>query len=361
MYTILIGESGEPRKSTAVKAGVDLVRRLIVDDRTMKLLDSKITPEALDERLKLQSEDYGCAQVAIAVSELAVFLGMEQYIANMPALLTDLYDCPKVRLGGGTLLRGTCLQSEVWVSLLTASTPVWLLKAVNPNVIEGGFTSRCYFVVAHHPKQRIAWPEAIPQQQHDEEIRRLVGYLRFIRAEARQHKVIGITDDGKKYFSEWYENRSRSKDLYEQSFEAREDAHVLRIAGFLAINDNTWTIDAWHIERAITLISDVKTDGGSLFESTEARTKFAQAFDQIRQTLVVAGMDAVPRAKLYKKMRGIINHDEFLMLIDILHEMKAIQRFEYRSGDKGRPVDYFRGTSLLIANGTGDAVLDKVT
>ena len=358
MYAILIGESGEPRKSTSVKTAIDLARRLVRDDPTLALLDSKITPEALDELLKQQSEQYDCAQVAVSVSELAVFLGMEHYIANMPALLTDLYDCPRIRLGGGTLARGTCYQRNVWVSLLSASTPSWLLRAVNPNVIEGGFTSRCYFIVAHHPKQRIAWPEEYGQQTADQD--RLLSYMKFIRTEARNHKVIDITEEGKKYFTDWYESREHSKDTFKQTFEAREDAHVLRIAALLSINDNSWLIDAWHIELAILLIADIKEDGSTIFENTEIRTKFARAFDAVRATLITAGMDPVPRGQLYKRMRGIINNEDFLMMMEILHEMGAVQRFEYRTGDKGRPVDYFRGTDMLLAQGFGDALLDKV-
>jgi hypothetical protein len=159
MYTILIGESGIARKTTSVSSAAKLVRILATEDKELGFIDAKVTAEKLDSILHERTMEHGSSQLCIAIPELAVFLGTEQYVANMPTLLTDLYDSPSHRHGGGTIERGEIVQRNIWVSFLSASTPVWLLKTVNPNVVEGGFTSRCLFIVSNEPKSKIPWPD----------------------------------------------------------------------------------------------------------------------------------------------------------------------------------------------------------
>jgi hypothetical protein len=321
-------------------------------------LDAKMTGERLDQVLYERTLEYGSGQLAIAIPELAVFLGTEHYVANMPTLLTDLYDCPTHRHGGGTIARGATVQSKVWLSFLSASTPVWLLKTVNPNVVEGGFTSRCIFVIANKPKQSIPWPE----DDNAEEQRELLLFdLQVLRSEADKHDPITLTDSAMAAFRTWYHGRTRALDPYRQSFEAREDAHVLRVAALLSVNDGTWDIHRHHIAKSIALIRGVKDASALIFEGAEARTKYAASLDVIRGALISAGMDPVPRSLLHRKTRHWLNLDEIAMLLEVMHECGAVQRFTHRTGERGRPVEYYRGTDILLARGLGEQVLEKFT
>ena len=354
LYLILVGDSGVARKTASVSVARRVVHNLLSTVSDLALLDDKVTPEKLDELLHNATEQHGNAQLCIAVPELAVFLGTERYIAHMPTLLTDLYDCPAQRFGGGTITRGSVIQHNVWINLLSASTPIWLLKTVNPNVVEGGFTSRCYFIVANEPKRQIPWPEdSDPLLFKD-----LCEDARIIAAEATKHPTIGITDGGRKHFTDWYAARPRSIDPFKQSFESREDAHVLRIAALLCVNDGSWSIDAPHVECAITLLAGVKHTSGTIFETAEAKSKFAQGLDILRTYLITQGMDPLPRSRLYIKCRHQMSFLEFQSLIDVLDEMGAIQRFELKQA-RGRPTEYIRGTDLLMKRGIGDAVLER--
>src|SRR3954471_15127227 len=230
MYTILIGESGIARKTTSVSMAAGLVRAITREDQELGFIDAKMTAEKLDSILHMRTVEHGSAQLCVAIPELAVFLGTEQYVANMPTLLTDLYDCPSHRYGGGTIARGEMIQRNIWLSFLSASTPVWLLKTVNPNVVEGGFTSRCLFIVSNTPKQRIPWPTG-DDTTEDYDI--LLADLKHIRETAGESQPITLTAAAMTAFSKWYRARSRSMDAFLCSFEAREDAHVLRVAALL--------------------------------------------------------------------------------------------------------------------------------
>lgn len=354
MYLILVGDSGVPRKTTSVGNARALVRHVLHHYPDVAILDAKLTPEKLDELLHDATSKHANAQLCIAVPELAVFLGTERYIAHMPTLLTDLYDCPDARYGGGTITRGSVIQHNVWLNLLSASTPVWLLRTVNPNVVEGGFTSRCYFIVANEPKHHIAWPQEPDADLYTD----LQDDLTIIARESRSHPSIGITDRGRVFFSNWYTLRPRSLDPFKQSFEAREDAHALRIAGLLCINDGSWIINHEHIEYAIALLSEVKQTSGNIFERAEAHSKFAQGLDILRTQLITTGMDPISRSRLYIKCRSHLSNIEFLTLLETLHEFGAIQRFELREA-RGRPTEYIRGTDVLMKRGLGEAIMER--
>jgi hypothetical protein len=356
MYVVLIGESGIPRKTTSVGFASRLIRELHAGGE-VGTLDAKMTAEKLDDYLHERTMEYGSAQLCITIPELAVFLGTERYVANMPTLLTDLYDCPSHRHGGGTIARGECIQRNVWLSFLSASTPVWLLKTVNPNVVEGGFTSRCLFINSNTPKQKIPWPTG-DDATEDYDI--LLADLRHIRETAGESQPISLTDAAMNAFSRWYKARSRAFEPFKQSFEAREDAHVLRVAALLSINDGSWRIDHIHLARAIKVVAEVKQNSGHLFENSEQRTKYAVSLDKMRAVLISAGMDPVPRHELFRKARMQLTLDEMLALVEVMHEIGAIQRYMVKPLEGiGRPTEYFRGTQLLLARGLGDQVLEK--
>ena len=355
MYVVLIGDSGVARKTTSVTFAGDLVRQVHIGGG-VGYIDAKITAEKLDDVLHDRTMEHGSGQLCVAIPELAVFLGTEQYVANMPTLLTDLYDCPSHRHGGGTIARGECVQRNIWLSFLSASTPIWLLKAVNPNVVEGGFTSRCLFILSNEPKQRIPWPD---DADTTDDKAWLLDDLRTIRAHAENSDPILLTDGAMATFRRWYNSRAHSIDMYRQSFEAREDAHVLRIAALLCINDDTWRVDHGHIQRAIQLIASVKEESGTIFANTLVRTRYASSLDNIRTALISAGMDPIARQHLVHKCRRNLSLEEFNSLLEVLHEIGAIQRFKDMTSDRGRHTEFFRGTEGLLAKGLGEAVLSK--
>jgi len=357
LFITLVGESGIVRKSTAINTAGRIARDLIADDPAIDFHDAKMTPERLDQLLNDRTIDHGSAQIIIAISELAVFLGTERYMANMPILLTDLYDCPDKRDSAGTFLHGRVAQRKVWISFLSGSTPIWLLKAINPNVIEGGFTSRCLFIVSIKPKKKIAWPEEFDDEALDRS--ELLQLLKDVRTNAERYGNIRMTPHALKAFTTWYRHREHSVDPFRSTFEAREDAHVLRVAGFLAINDGSWVIQTHHLSRATALIKQVKQDASAIFEGSGAKTKFALGLEALRNALILSGDDPIHRSKLFIRVRSRLDNIEFDALLSVLHEMDAIQRFEFRDGERGRPAEYIRGTKLLLGRGLSEQVMER--
>lgn len=354
LFTILVAESGVTRKSTAVRAGVGFIR-LLCDGEAGQLVETKTTPEKLEEILHVQSKDHGRASVSICISELVTFLGREKYVSTMPTLLTDLYDCPALRSGGGNLSSGARVLKDVFVQFLSASTPSWLIRAVNPDVIEGGFTSRVMFICAEEPKRRASWPEAA-NKEVEESIHK---HLQRIRDKARSVQRIEISEGARRTFDKWYRSRVLHRDPFRASFQSREDAHILRLAALLAINDDTWVIQHSHISASIRIITEVREDGASIFEGTGSNSKLISGIDKLRDKLLEAGINGLPQRDLTKAVAAYMDAEHMTAVLEIMHELDMVQKFEGIQVGRGRPKTIWRATSHLASSRAIDTIAQK--
>jgi hypothetical protein len=354
LYCVLVAESGVTRKSTAVRRAVNLVRDLCGDDNL--LVESKITPEKLENDLFLQTIEFGSAQATIAIDEMVKFLGKERYVEQMPTLLTDLYDCPAIRSGGGTLLRGRTLLKDVYLNFLSASTPSWLLRAVNPDVIEGGFTSRVIFVVAEKPKRSQPWPIKSDGLLTDT----ISEQLRAIQETAARVAQVHINDTAKKKFSSWYKSREIKRDPFRASFQSREDSHVLRVSALLAINDGTWEIQNHHLVNAIKIITEAREDGAAIFEGTGTNNKLVLGVDALRDKLLVAGINGIKQGELTKALQRYMDAQHIRVALDIMHDLDMVQRFDGINLGRGRPVTMWRAKQSLINPRALDSIIERV-
>lgn len=350
IFCIFVAESGVTRKSTAVREAVRFVRPFCKE--VPALIESKITPEALEDKLHKQAKDNDTGYVAIAVSELVTFLGREKYNEAMPTMLTDLYDSPEVRSGGGSIAKGTRELKNVFVTFLSASTPAWLLRAVNPDVIEGGFTSRLVFIVSEEPKRQNSWPEDL---DHDQS-RRITEALSGIKEKASSIDKISISTGGRKVFDRWYKTRGRYRDPFRSSFQSREDAHILRLAALLCVNDGTWVIHQNHILAAVKIITECREDGAAIFEGTGSSSRLVLGIDKIRDKLLAAGMSGLAQKELTKAVAPYMNAEHMKAVLAIMHDLGMLQKFEDIQLARGRPTTIWRGLPPLAQS----KALDKI-
>lgn len=352
LFCIFVAESGTTRKSSAVREAVRFVRP--ITSETNYLIEAKTTPEALEGILHKQSKEHDRSQATIAISELVTFLGREKYNEQMPTLLTDLYDCPELRSGGGTVSTGARTLKNVFVSFLSASTPAWLLRAVNPDVIEGGFTSRVCFIVAEDPKQLAAWPV---EANADLSVR-VAEQLATIADKAKSIPSIHISAGALKAFEKWYRSRTIHRDPFRASFQSREDAHALRLAAFLCINDDVWEIQLTHILSAIKIITEVREDGAGIFEGTGSNGRVVVGIDKLRDKILAAGMSGIQQKELTKAVQPYLNAKYMKAALDVMHELGMVQQFEVNLG-KGRPSTIWRGLQPLMEGKALDKIVNN--
>lgn len=362
MYLILVSESGIMRKSTSIRHATSLLRQFY-DETTSKtmLIESKASAGAITNELHYSTLKNGFAHMVFSVSELAAAFGRAAGVSALTALLTDLYDCPDVRTGGGSLSHGSSSQvnlKDVYMGFLGGTTPSWLASAVTPTIIEGGFTSRCYFVVGRQRKRAIAWP-AEAGAEYAGQRRKLVDQLKEIVSESVSHSRIGISDSARARFTSWYGERIIHKDTYRESFESREDGHVLRFGGLFAANERAWQIDHDHIDRAIRYVGSIKSDGTGLFTGSAIRELDLKWLRKLRDVLLKAGETGISRMDLTKQMnaRGL-RTQEMRSTLHIMHELDLVQPKEISyPGQPGRPKTMYYPTIYL----QNDAFLQDVT
>jgi hypothetical protein len=270
-------------------------------------------------------------------------LGRGSQISGVPALLTDLYDCPDERTGGGSIHSGTVNLSNVYCSFLAGSTPSWLEKSVRPEIIAGGFTSRCYFVTGRVRKKLVAWPTRHTETDTREQ---LLATLQELAHESKAYARIGIADTAKDTFTHWYTERPLHKDTFRESFESREDGHVLRLAGLMAANERCWHISDDHVRRSIGLVATLKRCGTDLFTGAAVERYDLKLLHKMRDEILSSGAEGISRSELYKELfvSGRGRH-EFQSLLATMHELDLVQVLEVPT--KGRTKRVYRATEYL--------------
>ena len=143
-----------------------------------------------------------------------------------------------------------------------------------------------------------------------------------------------------------YGQRPLHKDAYRESFESREDGHVLRLAGLLAANDRFWEISDDHVRRGIALVRWIKGCGTSLFTGSLVEKYDVKLLKRMRTEILAAGDDGITRSQLYKTLfvsgRG---RQEFGTLVETMHELDLVSRKEVQT--TGRPKEVIVATEYL--------------
>lgn len=122
--------------------------------------------------------------------------------------------------------------------------------------------------------------------------------LSEVQRKSKLVEHIELTLDALTHYQRWYKKRTESTDVYRRTFEAREDDHILRVAGLLSINDGLWEIHLSHIKQAIKLVSAAKESGASIFTGDGGMSMVA-AIGRLRGILLQANTP-LTQAFIYK-------------------------------------------------------------
>jgi hypothetical protein len=210
------------------------------------------------------------------------------------------------------------------------------------------------FIVCEEPKRRQAWPE--PQDAETRE--RILIKLRRVHEKAQEVERISISEGGYRTFTKWYRSRILHRDPFRSSFQSREDAHVLRLAAFLSINDDTWHIQHSHVVAAIRVITEVREDGASIFEGTGSQGRLIVGLDKLRDKLLAAGINGTPQKELTKAVSGYMDAATMRAALDIMHDLGMVSRFDGIQLGRGRPMTIWRGAPPLVAGNALDRLVE---
>ena len=338
-YIILVAGSATSRKSSAINIGVGLLRRATqrkidsgLTNDVSTILSGKMTPEALCRVISsrgleglLESDNKPIAEnntsrpCYLFSSELGVFLSKAAQSNGLVDLLIDWYDCPDV-FEYITKTSGSDYVYEVYVSLLSATTPNWIAQNVTSSVFNQGFVGRVIFVHSERSDIRIAHPivDKVLEKLRD----KLVTHIEHRMSVSGEME---FTQDAWDYFETWYNKREESPNLdnVQSGFFGREHTHVLKLAMTFSISKRrSLIIYKQDIQDAIEKITHT-------FEGLNAIFKEVHYANEIFETKVVEGIikDAkvIDRSSLLKAVYRKMNKDKLDECLTILKAAGIIE------------------------------------
>lgn len=334
LYILFVADSGITRKSTAVNWSRKVIEGC-TDIVSPIIISKQQSPESI---AKLRATN-----LCFIASELVNLFGTSSYAAGLPATLTELYD-------GG----------DKYCTLLGASAPSWFNKSINPDVIQGGFTSRCLVGHATKGKGLRPWPEVTEDEQTF--ISRCTSRIMrmselYTQAGNREERdVITFDEQARKCYERWYCRRPIEEGSYSSSFSAREPDHITKVAGLFAINNYSASISVTDFDLARRLVQYCKGAGRCVFEKSTTdnlgykQDKLRSTIQHISNYLAKQGLQWTAQEAITRRFYRHATAGGLRNILDVMHDLKMVQRTEsIPSSQRGRRATLWRGTTLLVS------------
>jgi len=134
LYTCLVGPAGRGKKSTSINLALEMFPE-------MPIIRGLSTAEGLLKFLKYKE---GHATIVLDEFSGTLMKAKQDSSTSLIPLLTQMYDSPASV--ESLTKKDPIVVKEPYVSILAATTPDWLEKAMDPMDARGGFASRFLFV-----------------------------------------------------------------------------------------------------------------------------------------------------------------------------------------------------------------------
>lgn len=283
LYTVLVGESANDRKSSGVKKAVEVFR---VAYPGFRVTDGMNSAEGLQR--VLGDKEYHPFQMPGVV--LMVFDEFRSFVSKCSIESSVLL--PLVN----SLFENTACESNTkdktirvdgaYLSMLCATTQDTYARIYSPAFIHIGFPNRI-FLCPGHAKRRFSIPLALDKADRQHIHNGLVKLRSFVN----QGLVYEITPAARKIYDEWYFSAQPSVHA------KRLDTYSLRLMQLLALNQELPVIDEEVATQAIALC-DWQLEVRKLFDPIDADSPIARLEQNITRLL-----DAQPRSDRDLKQR----------------------------------------------------------
>lgn len=275
-YIVLVAPPGIATKSTAIRSGISLLRKI----KGVHLGPQSLTWQALFEAIKTAAEVVKvpdtnqvltyCA-LTLGISELGTFFRPEN--REFMDHLTNIWDAQREVIARQTLKDGEISIENPWLNLIAGTTPGWLKDNFPKVMVEGGLASRLVFVFQDKKQRLIAYPErlAVDRTQYRLEEEALLYDLQQIGNLAGQYH---FTERAYQWGEAWYAtlherkyNGLSSSERF-QGYLSRKQALVHKLAMVLAASSsNTLEIDQEHMVEAEAHITSLESNLSQVFDS----------------------------------------------------------------------------------------------
>ncbi len=273
LYLVLLGESADDRKSTAIKKVVEFFEAIARDDDIEMIMSS------------------GGFRVCWGAGSAE---GLQKILSNSPQLLLCLDEFKqfvgKCRIEGSVLLpcvnslfennhyenqtkRSRIILDNANLSLLGCCTTDTWDQIWSSAFTAIGFNNRL-FLVPGKGERKYAFPPKVPEEEKNDLMKRLKNLI--LKFDCR--KEFEISQRGRERFEQWYLN------IQSSIHSKRLDTYALRLMPLLCANDEKDLVDEEIVEKAIALC-DWQLGVRRLHDPIDAEGKMAVMEQKIRRLL----------------------------------------------------------------------------
>ena len=230
LYTLLLGESADDRKSTAIKKTVSLFKEYI------NYIEGAGSAEGLQKELKDKPK------LLLCYDEFQQFVGKAtiQSSVLLPCISTlfenNSYNSPTKY--------GSVKLENVHLSILSACTKETFEHVWDSSFTNIGFNNRLLIIPAAG-KRKYSWAKTIPA----EEKRKITTQIGTIIGMTQEPISMKITDEGFKIYDDWYHALETSV------YTKRIDTYAMRLMPLLAINEMKLEIDKNIVQKTLMLVN----------------------------------------------------------------------------------------------------------
>jgi hypothetical protein len=343
LYVFLIAPSGIGKNVAANVASQYVLQEPWLENK-VNYYRGKLTPPRLHDLLgrKKWVEEMGeyidpNSKIWLLTPELTYGMGKGEMAEQLIETMTELFSSGKIPLKEGTRTHGEITVEDPCINWLAGTTKEWLVDAVKPKGIKGGFFARVMpvYYKAGTPRERI-WQPIYPSdfQEVNEYLKGRAQALSFVEGEFR------ITAVADAYGRQWYMNRQSPEDDNLAPYYNRAREMMLKLAMIFSLADGgPLVIEPYHIQMAHVAYRELQQGTLELIELA-SQTPQTQGSKLIADFLAARGKctrTQLSRAMQKKGMdRKAINES-----LSLLYECELVVKDQ-----EGRAtVYYWKGTS----------------
>jgi Protein of unknown function (DUF3987) len=244
-YVLLVGSTGDSRKTTAARFGIDLLRAVAVRlSRKVQVLFALASAEGL---AKAMLDDGGPYRVLVVEDELRSLFAKAQQrgVSNLIPRLTELYNCFS---SFEVNTRHHRLQvDDPYISIIACSTSGWLNESVTESDVTGGFMNR-WTCFSGSPEKVIPFPNPVDPAGWQDLVMELATAIENGGGE------LTLSPAAKDLYETFYrEFRRRPGIELVVEATAREHTHAIKFAMVFAVLSGHRAIEAADMEKGVAM------------------------------------------------------------------------------------------------------------
>ena len=260
LFTLILGESADDRKSTTLSKTIDFFKDAVSN---FPICWGVGSAEGLQARLKKDG------RLLLAVDEFAQFVGKTKIKASvLLPCVTTLYESNRYE---NQTKNTEVIIDQAHLSILAASTLDTYETIFDSRFMDIGFVNRL-FIVPGSSQRRFSLPPKIPIS----EIEKLKKMLAQVMNLATLNPELELSSKARKRYQEWYISQTPSIHT------KRLDTYALRFMALLAINDLKTKVNEETIAKVCALC-DWQLAVRQIHDPIDAETIVAKMEEKIRR------------------------------------------------------------------------------